>query len=416
MRKLLAFFSFLVIAASSHAQTAILPIYACTQAGVHAKVSGMNSTNYMEGIIPSCSVTVYLTGTHTIATTTPQSPFTGNIDGSIPPISAPTGQAYDVVFSGGTPPNTYPSPVTLTGVGSGGGGGGGGSVMVTGTPTSGNMTAFSGASSITNGNLSGDVTTSGSLLSTVKGIYGYPVAATAPVQSAVLIYDTSFSLYNIRTLTADDIAPGFSITSFNCSLCGTVEIGATITNPAFTVSYSATPTSAAITNTAGISSPTTLTTPFTGATVTGAFTLSTQGSITFTLTAVGASTKATTKAIVVNPRSFGGVGAAGATSSVTASGTTAVLSTGAILTSAGLLSTPVNVSAAFGTYSPSLQKIYILCTGGSRTFKDSVTGFSFAFNAPTAVSFVNANGVTVTMYLYESTNLLSGPYSILVVS
>jgi hypothetical protein len=95
-------------------QTAALPIYSCVQQGVKAKVSGLNSTNYMQGIVPSCTVKVYLTGTQTIATTTPQSPFTANTDGSIPPIYAAVNQVYDVVLSGGISPNTYPSPVTIS--------------------------------------------------------------------------------------------------------------------------------------------------------------------------------------------------------------------------------------------------------------------------------------------------------------
>jgi len=43
----------------------------------------------------------------------------------------------------------------------------GGTVTVTGSPVSGNLTQFSGATSITNGNLSGDVTTSGTLAATL---------------------------------------------------------------------------------------------------------------------------------------------------------------------------------------------------------------------------------------------------------
>lgn len=45
--------------------------------------------------------------------------------------------------------------------------GGGGTVTTTGSPASGNLTQFSGATSITNGNLSGDVTTSGTLTTTI---------------------------------------------------------------------------------------------------------------------------------------------------------------------------------------------------------------------------------------------------------
>jgi hypothetical protein len=45
--------------------------------------------------------------------------------------------------------------------------GGGGSVTTTGTPASGNLTKFSGVTSITNADLSGDVTTSGTLTATI---------------------------------------------------------------------------------------------------------------------------------------------------------------------------------------------------------------------------------------------------------
>ncbi len=46
--------------------------------------------------------------------------------------------------------------------------GSGGSVTTTGSPASGNLTKFSGASSITNGDLTGDVTTTGTLATTLK--------------------------------------------------------------------------------------------------------------------------------------------------------------------------------------------------------------------------------------------------------
>lgn len=45
--------------------------------------------------------------------------------------------------------------------------GSGGGVTTTGSPASGNLTKFSGASSVTNGDLSGDVTTSGTLATTI---------------------------------------------------------------------------------------------------------------------------------------------------------------------------------------------------------------------------------------------------------
>ena len=102
-------------------QTAALPVQYCTQGGIQAKTQGLNSSNYLQGIIPSCSVTVYLTGTTTLATiykdsiSTPQTnPFTASNKGSFL-IFAAVNQGYDVVLSGGVAPNTYPSPVTITG-------------------------------------------------------------------------------------------------------------------------------------------------------------------------------------------------------------------------------------------------------------------------------------------------------------
>lgn len=50
------------------------------------------------------------------------------------------------------------------------GGGGSGTVTTTGSPSSGNLTKFSGASSITNGDLSGDITTSGTLATTLATV------------------------------------------------------------------------------------------------------------------------------------------------------------------------------------------------------------------------------------------------------
>jgi hypothetical protein len=63
---------------------------------------------------------------------------------------------------------------------------GGGTVTTTGSPASGELAEFSGSTSITNGNLSGDVTTSGTLAATVVAIKGIAVAvATASSSTSV---------------------------------------------------------------------------------------------------------------------------------------------------------------------------------------------------------------------------------------
>lgn len=95
--------------------------------GTQAGLSGMKSTNYLQGIIPHATITVYLTGTQTLATiyadasNTPLSnPFTSNAVGSVNPggwlFYAAINQGYDVCMSGGVAPNTYSQPVCLTDV------------------------------------------------------------------------------------------------------------------------------------------------------------------------------------------------------------------------------------------------------------------------------------------------------------
>lgn len=195
---------------------------------------------------------------------------------------------------------------------------------------------------------------------------------------------------------------GLTITAFTGGT--TVEIGSTITNPSFTATYSQTPASASITNTDGVSSPFALTTPFTSATIPGGFTKTTQASTTFTLLAtLGASSPTATQTLSWVPRSFAGIGAAGATNSVTASGTTAVLSNSAVLASTGV--TASNIGQTYGPFTASGQKLYLLILGTGHTFVDAGTQLSIPFNSPTSVSFVNQFGDTVAMQLYESTNL-----------
>ena len=101
--------------------------------GTKAVTSGLSSTNYLNGIIPSATITVYLTGTQTLATiysdanNTPLgNPFTSNAASSVNPggflFWASKTQGYDIVLSGGIAPNTYPASVTITAIFPSGGG------------------------------------------------------------------------------------------------------------------------------------------------------------------------------------------------------------------------------------------------------------------------------------------------------
>ena len=90
----------------------------CSVGDVFPVVSGLQSSSPFLGSYPSCTVTVYLTGTITKATIFSTSgggalgnPFTANIDGSWL-LYAALGVGYDVVLSGGTP-YAMPAPVTV---------------------------------------------------------------------------------------------------------------------------------------------------------------------------------------------------------------------------------------------------------------------------------------------------------------
>jgi hypothetical protein len=212
-------------------------------------------------------------------------------------------------------------------------------------------------------------------------------------------------VWTINSANCGGSSTPLTITSFTgCS--GSLELGATVSTPTCSATYTGSPTSAAITNTDGVSSPTNLSSPFTSGTISGSFSHSTTATTTFTLTAVGSSTQTATQAYTWKPRIFSGLGTAGATSTVTASGTTAVLSNSNVLASAGLGAE--TVGQTFGPFAPSGQVIYLLLTGSSHTFTDVCSGFPLPFNAPISVSFVNINGVTVPEYLYQTTNPLTG--------
>ncbi len=147
----------------------------CERGGIRTVTSsGITSTGFFQASYPGCTVTIYLAGTVTAATIysdssmTPKSnPFTASstaywffyaADGN-----------YDVQFSGAGISSPFKlSDVLLISSG----GGGSGTVTTTGSPASGELTKFSGADSITNGNLTGDVTTTDTLATTLATVNG----------------------------------------------------------------------------------------------------------------------------------------------------------------------------------------------------------------------------------------------------
>ena len=289
-------------------------------------------------------------------------------------------------------------------------------------PTDGFVLTWSGTAWTPTAISSGSVTLIGDVIgpatsNTVSKIQGVSVATTSPVQSAVPIYDTSASQYDIRPLTQDDILAGFTINSFTGG--STVEVGATVVNPTFTASYSHEPNSASITNTDGTDSPLTLSAPYTSGTVVGSFSHNAVATVAFTLTAIYTSTKTAVSNILFLARSFSGLGTASATGA-SASGNNAALvgATGTLTGSSpdgGLFSSIVGQS--FGPFNPTAQKIYLLTphTSSPHSFKDQ-NGFIFAFNSPSTFTFTNQNGANISYDLYESTVLLSTTFTITVES
>lgn len=91
----------------------------CEDGGQNVILQGLQSLTTVQQSFPACTVTVYLTGTTNLATIysnatgTPLSnPFTAQTNGQLTFYALP-GQGLDVVTSGGTTPNLFPSPVTL---------------------------------------------------------------------------------------------------------------------------------------------------------------------------------------------------------------------------------------------------------------------------------------------------------------
>ena len=112
-------------------------------------------------------------------------PTTSTVDGAAN-FTLTTGQGVDL-YSDGT--NYFTQP----------GKGGSGTVTTTGSPANGNLTKFSGASSITSGDLSGDVSTNGTLTTTLQGPFP-PYTA-----SSWYLAPQSGSYSNGSTFTASQI-------------------------------------------------------------------------------------------------------------------------------------------------------------------------------------------------------------------
>ena len=91
----------------------------CDQGARHATTSGLPSSNYQQQLIPQCTITVYLTGTTTLATiyadqsNTPlTNPFTADANAQWV-FWAATNAGLDIIGSGGQIPNVYSPSIPL---------------------------------------------------------------------------------------------------------------------------------------------------------------------------------------------------------------------------------------------------------------------------------------------------------------
>ncbi len=87
-----------------------------------------------------------------------------------------------------------------------------GSVTVTGSPASGNLTEFSGSTSITNGNLSGDVTTSNTLVTTVAKVDGVSYPASPSTNTVPVVTASNTVTYEIVPVAAGGSGTGSTLT------------------------------------------------------------------------------------------------------------------------------------------------------------------------------------------------------------
>lgn len=154
-----------------------------------------------------------LLGEYTAAQLTAQiNVFSNTLSGAVPSSGGGTANFLRADHTWAVPPGTATGTVTTTG-----------------TPASGNLTKFSGTSSITNGDLSGDATTSGTLAVTVSKTGGVAFAASATTDTTNAANISSGTLAAARggagTITGALKGNGSGLVSQ--AACGDLSNGAT---------------------------------------------------------------------------------------------------------------------------------------------------------------------------------------------
>lgn len=208
--------------------------------------------------------------------------------------------------------------------------------------------------------------------------------------------------YILRAIRESDIVKVFSINGLSVD-AGTLEVGATLTNPSFTASYNRTPTSASIVDNQGGAAKNVSSTP-TAFGLTATYTkTANNSSVGFTLTAADGPESATRSTSVAwRPRVYYGAGAAGIN---TEAGIKALSNSGL----AGGRGTTLTITAGAGLY------IYYAFPASYGTPTFVVGGFEGGFELVSGnVSVTNGFGVTQAYQIWKSVQPSLGATTVVV--
>jgi hypothetical protein len=210
---------------------------------------------------------------------------------------------------------------------------------------------------------------------------------------------------NYRITKANLLAAGYDISSF-AAVTPTVEVGATVTNPAFTAAHNHTPSaSLTLTNNKTGEAKNVLGTPTSFSSSAGGQVLNTVGGVwTFTLTGVDVTgSDARTASITARQKNFAGKPTVGNTSPATL----AAGATYAVLDADGAFSFPITDD---GTHE--IQFMRRTAYGAPSFVKDSATGFGVSYTLVGTSSYTNAQGFAENFNLYKLDVAINGTKTI----
>lgn len=206
---------------------------------------------------------------------------------------------------------------------------------------------------------------------------------------------------NYKITKANLLAAAYDITSF-AAVTPTVEVGATVANPAFTAAHNHLPSvSLTLTNNKTGEAKNVLGTPTAPASSAGSQVLNTVGAQwIFTLTGVDVTgTDAATAAITARQKNFAGKPAVGNTSPATL----AAGATYAVLDSDGAFTFTITDD---GTHE--VQFMRRTAYGAPSYVKDSATGFGVSYTLVGTSSYTNAQGFAENFNLYKLDVAING--------